>query len=75
MGLLREVGIWGLQGYLFKSVPFKMWIHCFSVEIIKKGHKPLIFKLRRNSVRFSFRCIVHYLLFHRTAYRFISLAF
>ncbi|MBW9414986.1 EAL domain-containing protein [Enterobacter hormaechei] len=23
MGLLREVGIWGLQGYLFKSVPFK----------------------------------------------------
>ncbi|MFK0371364.1 EAL domain-containing protein [Enterobacter sichuanensis] len=23
MGILREVGIWGLQGYLFKSVPFK----------------------------------------------------
>lgn len=23
MGLLREVGIWGLQGYLFESVPFK----------------------------------------------------
>ena len=23
MGLLREVGIWGLQGDLFKSVPFK----------------------------------------------------
>lgn len=23
MGILREVGVWGLQGYLFKSVPFK----------------------------------------------------
>ncbi|HHA1345606.1 TPA: EAL domain-containing protein [Enterobacter hormaechei subsp. xiangfangensis] len=23
LGILREVGIWGLQGYLFKSVPFK----------------------------------------------------
>ncbi|WP_407224727.1 EAL domain-containing protein [Enterobacter hormaechei] len=23
MEILREVGIWGLQGYLFKSVPFK----------------------------------------------------
>lgn len=23
MGILREVGIWGLQGYLFKSIPFK----------------------------------------------------
>ncbi|HBL8909497.1 TPA: EAL domain-containing protein [Enterobacter hormaechei] len=23
LGILREVGVWGLQGYLFKSVPFK----------------------------------------------------
>ncbi|WP_241182544.1 EAL domain-containing protein, partial [Citrobacter freundii] len=23
LGILREVGIWGLQGYLIKSVPFK----------------------------------------------------
>ena len=23
LGILREVGVWGFQGYLFKSVPFK----------------------------------------------------
>ncbi|MDX7506432.1 hypothetical protein SJ593_26770, partial [Citrobacter freundii] len=23
LGILREVGVWGLQGYLFESVPFK----------------------------------------------------